>query len=81
MLTETLKNQLHSVIEEIDDVKTLKAVHQILKQSMGNRSDKEPHFTRVQRLELDKQWKEVLAGKGKSYSWEEVKMMVRKKKP
>ena len=39
------------------------------------------HLTREQLADLEKQWEEVLAGKGKSYSWQEAKKKARKHKP
>ncbi|HYV93066.1 MAG TPA: hypothetical protein VE978_14845 [Chitinophagales bacterium] len=81
MQTETIKRKLHVAIEEMNDLKTLKAVHNLLKPKAEKKSHSKSRWTPEQRRELDEQWKEVLEGKGKSYSLEEVLKIARKYKP
>ena len=69
-----LKENLHKLIEEIDDKEILKAVYTILEREV---SDFE--LTDSQKKELDRREKRHKSGESNSYNWEETKKIIRKK--
>ncbi|MEO5674880.1 MAG: hypothetical protein ABIQ74_09555 [Chitinophagales bacterium] len=79
MQTETIKRRLHSVIEEIDDPATLKAVHLLLTQR-GEKNFQHPQLEPEQLKELDRRWNDHLNRKSKSFSLPQVKEIVRSRK-
>ena len=74
MKSDDLKLELHGYIEQADD-KTLKAIRTLVKPGM-----EQLELTKQQIQELDKRRKKHLAGKSKSYTWEQAEGMIKAKK-
>jgi hypothetical protein len=74
MKSENLKLEIHGYIEQADD-KTLEAIRTLVKPGI-----EQIQLTKQQKLELEKRKKSHLAGKSKSYNWDETEQMVKAKK-
>lgn len=66
--THTLKEEVHAIIDDIDDVEVLKAVHTLVKPYSH-----EYELTNEQVAELDRRMEDYKNGIGKSYTLEEAK--------
>lgn len=74
MTTSAIQHQIINILPRVENKKILKAVHAILEQ------EAKPHqLSQAQKEELDRREADYLSGKGKSFSWEEVKSTIRKK--
>ena len=71
MKSADLKHEVHGYIEQADD-KTLQANRTLIKPGI-----EQIQLTKQQKSELDKRKKNHLAGKSKSYGWEETERMVK----
>ena len=78
MTTTAIKSNIYKALENIEDAKFLKAVFEIV--STKAESVDFYELTDEQKKILDERDKEYKQGKGKSYSWEETKKMIRNKK-
>lgn len=78
MTSKTIKINILKVLENIDDPKFLKAVFEIVS-AKANKEHKY-ELTEEQQQMLEEREAEYLQGKGKSYSWKEVKKGIRSKK-
>lgn len=74
MKTSVLQHQIANLLPQVENKKILKAVHDILAEEAVP-----PKLTQAQMDELDRREEAYLKGEGKSYSWEEVKSLIRKK--
>lgn len=73
MKSEDLKHEVHGYIEHADD-KTLQAIRTLVKPSI-----EQIQLTKQQKLELEKRKKNHLAGKSKSFTWEETERRIKSK--
>ena len=78
MTTKTIKSNIYKALENIDDFKFLKAVFEIVSAKVDTTQMYE--LTKEQKAILDEREKEYAQGKGKSYSWEAAKKIIRAKK-
>lgn len=78
MTTTSLRNNIYKALENIDDSKFLKAVFEIVSEKAAS-----SHFFELsdsQKAMLDEREKEYKQGKGKNFTWQEAKKMIRSKK-
>ncbi len=78
MTSLAIKNNIYKALENIDDPKFLKAVYEIV--SSKAESNDFYELTEEQKGILDERDLEYKQGKGKYYSWEEAKKVIRNKK-
>lgn len=78
MTTKTIKSNIYKALENIDDPRFLKAVFEIV--SAKADSSQLYELTEEQKAILDEREKEYAQGKGKNYSWEAAKKIIRTKK-
>ena len=78
MTTTAIKSNIYKALENIEDPKFLKAVFEIV--STKVESNEFYELTDEQKAMLDAREKEYKQAKGKSYSWEETKKIIRNKK-
>ena len=78
MTTAVLKKKLNKAINEIDDAQFLEALHTIV--SSKQEEELIYELSTEQKKELDRRKANHLSGKSKSYSWEEVKSSILKRK-
>ncbi|MES2138387.1 MAG: hypothetical protein V4511_01675 [Bacteroidota bacterium] len=78
MTTKAIKSNIYKALENIEDPKFLKAVFEII--SAKAESNYLYELTEEQKAMLDEREKEYSQGKGKNYSWEESKKIIRSKK-
>ena len=71
MTTLKLKNNIHKVIDKIEDENLLKAVYTILEKQVELTDEYD--LTPAQQKELKRRLTNHQSGKSKTYSWEEVK--------
>lgn len=72
MTTAAIQHQIINILPRVENKKILKAIHAILEQEA-----KPITLSKAQMDELDRREADYLSGKGKSYSWEEVKRKIR----
>lgn len=70
-----IRENLHKIIDQVEDEKILKAVYVLLEKEIVNNIDYE--LTVEQQAELDRRIAKHESGESKSYSWEEVKQKIR----
>lgn len=78
MTTTSLRNNIYKALENIDDSKFLNAVFEIVSEKAAS-----SHFFWVEwqsKAMLDEREKEYKQGKGKNFTWQEAKKMIRSKK-
>jgi putative addiction module component (TIGR02574 family) len=74
-MTQTaIQNQIIELLPFVENKKILKAIHTILEQEAVM-----PKLSQAQMDELDRREESYLRGEGKSYTWEEVKSLIRSK--
>ncbi|MDQ6756444.1 MAG: addiction module protein [Bacteroidota bacterium] len=72
MDTETVKEEIHQLINNIDDIEFLKAVQTIISSKI--QSESEENFLTGEEIQiLEERQADYLSGKSKTYTWEEVK--------
>ena len=71
MAVETVKEQIHQLINNIDDVEFLKAVQTII--SAKIQDDRYDDLSEAEMQMLHEREENYLSGKSKTYTWEEVK--------
>jgi len=77
MTTSVIRKKLHSFIADADD-KKIKGMYLLFQDEMEN--NKTFNLSEEQKAFLDKEKQAHLEGKGKSYTWEESKKLIRTKK-
>jgi len=78
MDTETVKEEIHQLINNIDDIEFLKAVQTII--SAKIQDDPEENNLTDEEIQILKEREEnYLSGKTKTYTWEEVKSRLKPK--
>lgn len=77
MTTAAIREKLKTYVDDVDD-KKVKALYTLLRDEIEER--KSFSFTKEQLSILEKEHALHIAGKSKSYSWEETKAIVRGKK-
>ncbi len=78
MTTKAIKGNIYKALESIEDSKFLMAVFEIVSSKAENNYLHE--LTEEQKAILDDREKEYSQGKGKNYSWEDAKKIIRNKK-
>lgn len=78
MDTETVKEEIHQLINNIDDIEFLKAVQTIISAKIQDDSE-ENNLTDEEIQILKKREENYLSGKTKTYTWEEVKSRLKPK--
>lgn len=71
----TIKDKVHELINTINDIEILKAVHVLLKSQQQESFIPEEHWR-----EIEKDDKDFENGSGKNYSWADVETIISKKK-
>ena len=74
MRSVELKQEIHGYIEQADD-KILQAIKTLVKPSI-----EQIQLSKGQKQELDKRKKAHIAGKSKSYTWEQTEKMLKGKR-
>jgi hypothetical protein len=77
MTTEAMRKQLIRYLEVVDD-KKIKGLYALLEENISERNA--TSLTPEQLAFLEKERREHLAGIGRSYSWDEAKQIIRRKK-
>ena len=78
MTATLLKKKLTRAINEIDDTRFLEALHTIV--SSKQEEELVYELSAAQKKELDRRLANYKSGKSKTYSWEEVKHSLLKRK-
>ncbi len=78
MTTTTIKKNISKALEDIEDAKFLKAIYDIITTKSSEPDSFE--LSDEQKAILDESEKEYHQGKGKNYTWNEVKKIIRNKK-
>ncbi len=78
MDTETVKEEIHQLINNIDDIEFLKAVQTIISAKIQDDSE-ENNLTDEEIQILKEREENYLSGKTKTYTWEEVKSRLKSK--
>jgi|BarGraIncu00222A_1022003.scaffolds.fasta_scaffold296358_2 hypothetical protein len=78
MDTETVKEEIHQLINNIDDIEFLKAVQTIISAKIQDDSE-ENNLTDEEIQILKEREENYLSGKTKTYTWEEVKSRLKPK--
>lgn len=73
-----IKEEIHQLINDIDDVEFLKAVQTIISAKVQDISD-EYELTEEEIKMLNEREENYLSGKSKTYTWEEVKRHLKPK--
>ncbi len=76
MANKRLKNKIHAAVEKTEDERLLSMINLVLE----NQSANEDELDAAQKSELDAAINEWDRGKGKAYTWEEVKMNILSKR-
>lgn len=71
MEVETVKEEIHQLINNIDDVEFLKAVQTIISAKIHDDSDDD--LTDEELTIVEERREKYLKNEGKNYTWEEVK--------
>ncbi|WMJ75522.1 addiction module protein [Cytophagaceae bacterium ABcell3] len=74
-LKQKIREELHKIIEQVEDEKILQAVHTILEKEVKETVGFD--LTEEQKTELDKRIERHKKGESKSYTWEEAKQKIR----
>jgi len=74
-LKQKIRENLHKIIDQVEDEKILEAVYTILEKEVKVVTDFE--LSDEQKSELDRRVKRHKNGETKSYSWEDAKQKVR----
>ena len=69
--TLTLKEEVHAIIEDIDDDEVLKAVHTLVKPYSHEYDIPEEHWIKIEKDDADYE-----NGLGKNYSWKDVETIL-----
>ena len=77
MTTSAMREQLITFLADADD-KKIKGLYALLEDNI--REKNAPELTEKQLLFLNEERRKHLNGESKSYSWEDVKEMIRKRK-
>lgn len=72
MESQIVKEEIHQLINEIDDITFLKAVQTIISAKVQDNSENY-ELTDEEILIVEERREEYLRGDGKNYTWEEVK--------
>ncbi len=72
MESQIVKEELHQLINKIDDITFLKAVQTIISAKVQDNSE-DYELTDEEILIVEERREEYLKGEGKNYTWEEVK--------
>jgi putative addiction module component (TIGR02574 family) len=74
-LKQKIREELHKIIDLVEDKKILEAVYTILEKEVKESTDFE--LSEEQKAELDRRIYRHKKGETKSYSWEEAKQKIR----
>ena len=72
METSIIKEEIHQLINDIDDVKFLKAV-QIIISSKIRTAPENNYLSAEEKQLLEEREADYLSGKSKTYTWEQIK--------
>jgi len=72
MESQIVKEEIHQLINEIDDITFLKAVQTIISAKVQDNSE-DYELTDEEIQIVEERREEYLKGEGKNYTWEEVK--------
>jgi phosphoribosylanthranilate isomerase len=73
MESQTVKQEIHQLINDIDDIEFLKAVQTIISAKVQENSSEDCELTDDEILMVEERREEYLRGEGKNYTWDEVK--------
>lgn len=79
METETVKEELHQLINNIEDLEFLKAVQTIISAKIQDTSD-EYSLTEEEIRIVEERREEYLRGEGRNFTWDEVKAFAKSSK-
>ncbi len=78
MGTETVKEEIHQLINNIDDINFLNAVQTIISAKVQDGTE-ENYLTDEEIQMLQEREADYLSGKSRTYTWEEVKNQLKPK--
>jgi len=73
--THTLKEEVHAIIDDIDDIEILKAVYILVKPYSHEYDIPEEHWIKIENDDADYE-----NGLGENYSWKDVETILKKYK-